>query len=100
MKHALPNYPQHPLSEHPHVGSPPVNQPMIIAAAQPTPAFTLIAPAGQFNAHAPHSMHKSFPKIRALRPSISNTRCGHTSAHLPHPAHFSSANFNVATFFK
>lgn len=42
---------------HPQVGSDfPVNDAHIIAAAQPTPLSTLIAPAGQFIRHAPHSI--------------------------------------------
>jgi hypothetical protein len=31
--------------------------PPMIAAAQPTPAFTVIAPEAQLRAQAPHSMH-------------------------------------------
>jgi hypothetical protein len=30
-----------------------------MAAAQPTPLSTVIAPVGQFRAQAPHSMHAS-----------------------------------------
>jgi hypothetical protein len=68
------------------------------AAAQPTPASTVIALAGQFVAHAPHSMHKSLSTIRAFLSATLKTPCGHTSSHLPHPTHFSSAKESETTF--
>jgi hypothetical protein len=43
-------------SEHPHVGSEFLSNPLIIPAAQPTPELTDMASTGQFNAHAPHSI--------------------------------------------
>lgn len=46
-------------SEQPQVGAMPRRFPFKTAAAHPTPALTLIAPAGQFRAHAPHSIHPS-----------------------------------------
>ncbi len=42
-----------------HAGSVLRNAPIIIPAAQPTPDSTEIASAGQFIAHAPHSMQAS-----------------------------------------
>jgi len=51
----------------------------MIAAAQPTPALTFIAFAGQFIAQAPHSMQESLSTISALPLSMTNTPCGQTS---------------------
>jgi hypothetical protein len=45
----------------------------MIAAAQPTPAFTLIAFDGQFKAQAPHSMQESFSFMNAFRSVMSKT---------------------------
>ena len=97
------DYPQHavlPSSEHPQVGSLPVTQLIIIAAAQPVPALTSIADAGQFIAQAPHSMQKSLSQIRALLSLISKTPCGHTSPQRPQPSHFSASKVRVVTFSK
>jgi len=71
-----------------------------MASAQPAPAFTSMAFAGQFKAQAPHSMHKSFCAMRTFSLCGSNTPWGQTSMHLPHPIHFSSAKESVATFAK
>jgi len=57
----------------PHVGSSPVNQLVIIATAQPVPALTPIASAGQFIAHAPHSIQESMSSISAFFSTMSNT---------------------------
>jgi len=85
-------YPQHPteVSPQPQVGGPPVTMLLIMAAAQPTPAFTVMAPNSQFRAQAPHSMHRSLSVIAARLSRISKTRCGQTSTHLPQPVHLSS----------
>ena len=65
---SLPHYPQHPavVSPHPQEGSVPVSMPLMMAAAQPTPEFTVIAPNSQFKAQAPHSMRRS-RSVRAAR---------------------------------
>jgi hypothetical protein len=49
----------------PQEGFEPVIHPFMIAAAHPTPGVTEIASAGQFIAHAPHSMQASRSRIRA-----------------------------------
>jgi hypothetical protein len=91
IKFCRPFYPQHPVevSLQSHVGGPPVTILLISAAAQPTPAFTVIAPNSQFIAQAPHSMHWSLSVIAARLSRISKTICGQTSTHLPQPVHFS-----------
>jgi hypothetical protein len=45
----------------------------MIAAAHPTPGFTEIAFAGQFIAHAPHSMQASRSRIRAFLSATAKT---------------------------
>jgi hypothetical protein len=70
---------------------------LITALAHPTPGLTEIAPAAQFFAHAPHSMHASRSARRARRFSISNTACGQTSTHRPHPVHVFASNRSVTT---
>ena len=55
----------------------------IIAAAQPTSLSTLIAPAEQFIAQAPHSMHSDGATRRALPLSALNTPWGQTEAQMP-----------------
>lgn len=70
-------------------GGPPLMRLLMIAAAQPTPVFTAIAPNSQFKAQAPHSMHKSLSVTTARLSRISNTPCGQTSAHRLQPVHFS-----------
>jgi len=93
MPYSLPGAIQQQLpavvSLHPHVGSLPVSRPVMIAAAQPTPALTESAPKSQFLAQAPHSMHRLLSVIVARLSRISNTPRGHTSTHLPHPTHLS-----------
>jgi hypothetical protein len=76
-------------SLHPHVGSLPVSMPVMMAEAQPTPAFTVRAPKSQFFMQAPHSMHRSRSVIDARLSFMTNTPRGQTSTHLPQPAHFS-----------
>jgi hypothetical protein len=94
------DYPQHPLALSPQSqeGAPPVIIPLMMAAAQPTPEFTVIAPNSQFMAQAPHSMHKSLFVTAALLSRITKTPCGQTSAHRPHPPHLSCKYDNVVTF--
>jgi len=71
-------------------GSPPVSHPVINAAAQPTPALTEIAPAGQFRAHAPHSIQKFLSVTTAFFSISTNTPCGQTSQQRPQPVHLST----------
>jgi hypothetical protein len=87
-------------SEQPQVGSLPVSQPVMIAAAQPTPGFTLSAEKGQFNAHAPHSIQEFMSTIPTFPSFTDNTLCGQTFAQIPQPVHFAESNFRVARFFK
>jgi hypothetical protein len=54
------------------IGSLLVSQPLMIAAAQPTPGSTSIAFARQFRAQAPHSIQASLV-IRAFPPTTSKT---------------------------
>jgi hypothetical protein len=49
-----------------HDGSEFVRIPLIIAAAHPTPDFTVMAPNWQLSAHAPHSIQSSTSIIRAF----------------------------------
>jgi len=51
----------------------PVKAALNMAAAQPTPLSTVIAPVGQFSAQAPHSMHSDGRESLALRPEAVNT---------------------------
>jgi hypothetical protein len=53
--------------------------------AQPTPGVTWMAPAAQFWAHAPHSMHPSRSTISAFFSFILNTAWGQTLSHTPQP---------------
>jgi len=82
------------------VGSVPNSFPRMIAAAQPTPAVTASAPAGQFFAHAPHSMHEARLAISAFPPIILKTACGQTSTHAPQPTHRHASRARVSPFFK
>jgi len=50
----------------PQEGFEPEIHPFMIAEAHPTPGVTEIASAGQFIAHAPHSMQASRSRIRAF----------------------------------
>ncbi len=54
-------------------GGPPLIRLLMIAAAHPTPVFTVIAPNSQFRAQAPHSMHRSRSVTVARLSCISNT---------------------------
>jgi hypothetical protein len=94
------HYPQHPAEVllQSQDGGPPVTMLLMMAAAQPTPAFTVMAPNSQFRAQAPHSMHRSLSVIAARLSRISKTRCGQTSTHLPQPVHLSRAYWSVVTF--
>jgi len=78
--------PESPLHEHSPVLP---SMRSSIAAAHPTPVSTEIAAAGQFRAQAPQAMHRSDAFIRAVvlpsDVSSSNTACGQTSLHSPHP---------------
>ena len=73
---------------------------MITAKAQPVPASTLIAEAGQFLAQAPHSIQLFLSAITAFMFSMAKTPWGHTSVHFPHPVHFPGERFSVTTFFR
>jgi hypothetical protein len=89
-----------PESEQPQVGSLPVSKPFMIAAAQPTPGFTLNAEKGQFSAHAPHSIQAFMSTISAFPSFTDNTRCGQTLVQTPQPVHFTESSFRVARSFK
>jgi len=65
-------------------GSVPLNAPIMIAVAQPTPATTKRASSGQFMAQAPHSIQASRFTIRAFLFSMAKTLCGHTFSHSFH----------------
>jgi hypothetical protein len=67
------------------------------AAAQPTPAETVTAPAGQLVIHAPHSMQASGSVTRTRPSHFPNTPWGHTSMHTPHPPHFFESKRRVVT---
>jgi len=56
-----------------------------------------MAPAAQFWAHAPHSMHPSRSTISAFLPFILNTTWGQTLSHSPQPTHASVSSFSVVT---
>lgn len=86
------------LSEQPRHGSVPLRAPMMTPVAHPTPAFTDRASAGQFIAHAPHSMQASRSTILAFPFSTTKTPWGQTSSHMPQPVHFSASNSRVTTF--
>jgi hypothetical protein len=92
-------YQQHPPEEspHPQEGSLPVSRPVMIAEAQPTPAFTEMAPESQFFAQAPHSMQRSLSVIAARLSFMTKTPRGQTSTHLRQPVHFSGAKRSVVT---
>jgi hypothetical protein len=70
------------------------------AWAQPTPACTVIASSGQLREQALHSMHASRSVILAKPLSMAKTPWGQTTAHIPHPVHFSSKSSRVATPLK
>jgi hypothetical protein len=65
--------------------------------AQPTPGVTWMAPAAQFWAHAPHSMHPSRSTISAFFSFILNTAWGQTLSHTPQPTQASVSSFSVVT---
>jgi hypothetical protein len=60
---------------------------MNMAEAQPTPLSTAMAMAGQFNAHAPHSMQAAESARRTALPSGAKTACGQTLMHIPQLMH-------------
>jgi hypothetical protein len=69
----------------------PVSAETIMADAQPTPLFTLMAAAGQFIWQAPHSMQATGLTSKAfLSPGV-NTPCGQTSQHMPQLMHRSES---------
>jgi hypothetical protein len=74
--------------------------PLMTAAAQPTPARTEIASAGQFCAQAPHSMQASLVAMTAMSLERSKTPWGHTIMQRPHPVHLSGSSLKLATFFR
>lgn len=89
--------PQQP-SGPPHEGSVPWIQPLMIAAAHPTPGVSVMAPHAQLVAHAPHSMQPSRSTISArLSAPIEKTACGHTAVHTPHPVQSEVSSCSVAT---
>lgn len=57
----------------------------MIAAAQPTPDDTAMAPVGQFIRQAPHSMQFPRRAMIAFRLASVKTACGQTSSHRPQP---------------
>jgi hypothetical protein len=73
---------------------------LMTAAAQPTPARTLIAPTGQFLLHAPHSMHASRFWISTFPFCLARTSCGHTWRQVPQPVQTVRSSFKVVTSFK
>lgn len=95
------SFQQHsPSFEQSQLGSLPVSQPVITAAAHPTPELTVMAFAGQFFAQAPHSIQRSLYSIFACLSLIMKTLWGQTSVHLLQPIHFSVDRRSVTTFFK
>jgi hypothetical protein len=74
--------------------------PPMIAAAQPTPAFTVIAPEAQLRAQAPHSMQASRSMMVDFPPLISKTACGQTSMHCLQPLHLPGSSASVSPFFR
>jgi hypothetical protein len=69
-----------------------------MAAAQPTPEDTRIAPAGQFLAQAPHSMQAPGSLARAFPPSTARTAWGQTSTHSPQPEQAASSIARLSSF--
>jgi hypothetical protein len=72
----------------------------MIAAAQPTPAFTEIALQEQLRAHAPHSMQAPRSTTCDLPSIVAKTACGHTSMHSPQPLHLFWSKTRVSPFLK
>jgi hypothetical protein len=73
--------------EHPHVGSVLLKNPVMTAAAHPTPVFTLMASVLQFCMQAPHSMHLSKLTLLIFLLYSCNTLRGQTKAQSPQPVH-------------
>jgi len=92
--------PQQALPEPPQEASVPRSIPPMIAAAQPTPARTVIAPDAQLRAHAPHSMHAPRSRMDDLPSSMANTACGQTSMHCRHPRHRSGSRARDSPFLR
>jgi hypothetical protein len=82
------------------LGSVPLKNPEMTAAAHPTPCFTLRAFGLQLISQAPHSMHLSLWIISAFLPDILKTLCGHTSMHILHPMHKAESYSRVDTFLR
>jgi hypothetical protein len=73
---------------------------LMTAAAHPTPVLTKMASAGQFFAHAPHSMQASLAMMLACFLFMANTAWGHTIMHTPHLTHLFSSNLKDTTFLR
>jgi len=73
------------------------NDPMMIPEAHPTPARTVIAPAGQLRAQAPHSMQASRSVILALPSFIAKIAWGQTATHMPQPIQPATSSLSVVT---
>lgn len=67
----------------------PLSAARIIAHAQPTPLCTSIAWAGQFRAHAPHSIHAAGCMSSACSFPSAKTPWGQTCVHRRQLIHFS-----------
>jgi hypothetical protein len=92
-------YPQQAVPEpQSQDGAEPVSLPMIIAAAQPTPAVTEIAATGQLRAHAPHSMQRARSRIVATPDRMVRTPWGQTSRQAPQPVQVLACIDNVSPF--
>jgi hypothetical protein len=79
------------------LGSVPVSQPLMIAAAQPTPGVNVIAPEAQLVAQAPHSMQAPRSTIWARLSAIRKTPCGQTIVQAWQPVHFCASSLRVTT---
>jgi hypothetical protein len=76
----------------------PRNALAIMAAAQPTPLSTVIAPVGQLSWQAPHSMHASGRTNWATAPFGAKTPCGQTMLHMPQLMHRPGSYSRVLSF--
>ena len=86
------------LQPHEHVGSfSPFKAARIIAVAHPTPLLTKIAPVGQFNWQAPHSMHRCGAAKLTKLLFRSKTAWGQTVVHILQLLHNSVLNLSVFT---
>ena len=99
IKNSASNQQQSP-PEQSQDGSVPVSIPLIIAAAQPTPACTVMACWLQFFAQAPHSIQLFLSIITDFLSFISKTLWGQTVKHFWQPLHFRVSSSSVTTFFR